>query len=180
MSKQSRQLILLLILVTAGIFYGYYVYIFTPKWADIQVLKQYRQEGQSRYEGLLAYREEGRSLYEELFELETKLDKLREQIPHQIDKPQLIIDLYTVAKINQVQPQEVTFEELQTMDTYVTQALTFTCLGTQESIIQMIDDLQTENNQGFTLESLNFTNNEGILTGEIRLITYASKVGEGI
>lgn len=176
MSKESRQLILLLILVVGGIIYFYYSYLFIPKWADIQTIKGGLQERQSRYELLQTYGENGISLYNEINKLEAKNNELRKQIPQKINKPQLIVDLYTVAKVNQVQPQTVTFDELQSMDTYLIQPLTFTCLGTQASIIKMINNLQVGEDYRFTLESLDFSNDEGILSGEIRLNAYASQL----
>ncbi|WP_242662095.1 hypothetical protein [Desulfitobacterium hafniense] len=176
MNKESKQLILLLTLITAGLIYGYYTYLFTPKLADIQSLKQFLQERQSRYALLLGYKEKNASLYGEVAQLEAKYHNLKEQIPQEIDKPKLLIDLYTLAKINQVQPQTVTFGSLQTTDSYVTQSLTFSCLGTQQGIINMINDIQLSEDQRFTLESLNFTNDKGIFSGEINLIAYASTI----
>ncbi|MEL1135144.1 hypothetical protein AAC978_08150 [Desulfitobacterium sp. THU1] len=178
MSKETRQLILLLILITIGLAYGYYSYLFAPKWTEIQELQRFVDERQSRYTTLLGYREKSSSLEWEVAQREKEYNNLRDQIPQMIDKPELVVDLYTFAKINQVQPQTVTFESLETMDTYVTQSLTFTCLGTQQGIINMINDIQRSEGQRFNLERLNFTNDKGILHGEIHLIAYASRVGE--
>ncbi|AGA69891.1 Tfp pilus assembly protein PilO [Desulfitobacterium dichloroeliminans LMG P-21439] len=178
MSKESRQLILLLILVTIGLSYSYYTYLFAPKWTEIQGLQHYIEERQSRYTSLLGYQERSSSLQREVAQLETKYNTLRNQIPQKIDKPKLVVDLYTVAKMNQVQPQAVTFESLEAIDSYVTQSLTFTCLGNRQGIINMINDIQRSEGQRFNLESMNFTNDKGILHGEIHLIAYAGKAGE--
>jgi|GEM_PF-1470280 len=180
MDKNAKQLIFLVILIISGLIYAYYAYLFTPEWANIQLLQQYRQEGQSRYEKLLAYQENRHELEEEIVNLEAEYIELHHKFPNQVDKPQIVRELYTVAKVNMVQPKSVTFGELESMDTYDIQAITFSCLGPQANVIKMINELQTEENLSYTLESLDFTNTEGILEGEIILKAYINKISADI
>lgn len=175
MKKESRQLILLIALIAVGGIYAYHTYLFTPEWMKIQNLKGQIQERQDRYEQLASHVGNSSALDAQIRDLEERSIELQAQIPLLIDKPNLVTDLYTVAKTNQVQPQAVNFDNSEAMDTYIIQSLTFTCLGSQENIIRMINDLQMDQEQRFTLESMRFTNDKGILQGELHLLAYATK-----
>lgn len=178
MKKETRQLILLIILIAVGGFYAYYTYLFTPEWEKIQSLEGILQERQERHELLLSYIGRSSELDAEIRDLEGKREELQARIPQEINKPDLVTDLYTVAKINQVQPRSVTFASSEKMDSYIIQTLTFSCLGPQENIIRMIDDLQMDEEQRFTLENMRFTNDQGILQGELQLKAYATRDGD--
>ena len=178
MKKETRQLILLVILIAVGGFYAYYTYLFTPEWEKIQSLEGILQERQERHELLLSYVGKNSELDAQIRELDGVREELQAQIPQEIDKPNLVTDLYTVAKINQVQPRSVTFASSEKRDNYIVQSLTFSCLGPQESIIKMIDDLQMDEEQRFTLENMRFSNDQGILQGELQLKAYATSDGD--
>ncbi len=176
MSKESRQVFLLVVLLVVGVSYAYYTYLFTPKWADIQTLKGMYQQRQSRYELLLGYSGQEAYLSAEIKNLEKQSEELWKQIPSAIHKPDIVVELYTIAKQNQVEPLHVSFGETQGEKDYIAQRLVLNCRGSQEQITKLINDLQSANDQRFTLASLNFVHSEGVLNGEIHLIAYASTV----
>lgn len=174
MKKETKQLIFLLVLLSGGLIYAYSTYLFTPEWTKVQSLAEQVSVRKSRYEHLVAYQDNISSLQAEIKSLQLQSAEFTARIPITIDKPGLLVSLYTVAKANKVEPQAVSFEPLKSQDTYLAQPIIFVCSGESQNVLTMIKKLQTEGTQRFTIESVNLTNQLGVLRAELKLMTYAS------
>jgi type IV pilus assembly protein PilO len=175
MKKQTFQLVLLILLISSGLIYAYYTYLLTPEWRNIQNTQGQIREKQSRYELLASYQNSPFNLQEELRKLENEKAKLSAQIPAELDKPELVVSLYDLAKANAVQPESVTFDSPQTKDGLLTQPLTFICHGGTDNVLAAITKLQLDPKHKLTLQSVTLTSKEGSLQAEIKLMAYALK-----
>ncbi|MDA8227963.1 MAG: type 4a pilus biogenesis protein PilO [Desulfitobacterium hafniense] len=177
MNKQTKQLIILIMLVLGGLLYAYVNYLFMPEWDKLKQLAAQVNDRQKRYEQLLYYKSNPAILQTEIKKLESQTSESSAQLPAALDKPAIIYYLQSLAKANQIQPQSLNFEPLQNKGTYQTLAMSFSCTGKPADILAMLKKLQSEGNPRVTIQSLNLANQLGTMRADIKLIAYAVNPG---
>lgn len=171
--KEKMEKIVLLLIVSAGLIYAYTTYFLFPKLEQIHSVVEIRNERQNYYQQLLNDRDNLTSVQKETQRLEEREKELSAQIPAQIDQPQLMVDLYTLAKSRGVLPQSLAYESIQNKGTYQVVGLTFISLGKPADILGMIKDIQQMPKQKIAILSVNLSTQQGVMRAELKLTGYA-------
>ncbi len=174
MKKERLQIIILVVTIMFGTSYAYLKFLFLPQWSVIQDATNRLDSLQNQYQELLTYQKNQSALQQEIKALETKVLELKAQLPNRLDKPQLMVGLYTQAKQHTVDPQSIAFEQAQTKGTYQEMGISFSCLGKTSDILALIHDLQFGGNQRLAIKSLGLTGSQGNMRAELKLTASAS------
>lgn len=173
MKKEQRQKILLAVLLGAGLIYAYATYLLIPEWAKIKTLQQTLGQRQGYYRQLQGYEQNKAGLQAEISQLQGKLKQATLSVPGRIDKPQLMVYVYTVAKRNKVNGQALKFEPIQPKGFYQTMPLTITCEGKPEDVFRFLQDLKNGSEQRLVAQSVSLTQQQGLMRGELKFLVYA-------
>lgn len=157
-----------------GLGYAYITFLLLPQMAVIRSSSNQLYIEKDRYQELLTYQENQSGLEQEINSLKTKVNQLNSQLPNQLDKPQLMVGLYTLAKQHSVIPQTISFEQAQDKGTYQDLEVSFRLLGKTADILTLIQDLQFGGSQRLAINSINLSVSEGIMQAELKLTAYAS------
>ena len=149
------QKITLVIILGVGLVYAYVNYLFLPKWTSIQNQRDKQQKDLASYQKLLTYQANQEQLAKTIAGLESEAKGLSAQIPSQLDKPQIMVDIYTIAKLHAVDPQTLKFEPIQTVGDHQELTMNLSYIGQAENIIKLIDDLENTPLHKFALHSIN-------------------------
>lgn len=174
MKKERLQIIILVGIILFGISYAYLKFLFLPQWTVIQGATNRLDSLENQYQDLLTYQRDQDGLEQEIKTLEAKVKQLNEQLPSQLDKPQLMVGLYTLAKQHAVNPQSITFEQAQTKGSYQEMGMSFSCLGKTTDLLAMIHDLQFGRNQRLGIKSISLTGSQQNMRAELKLTASAS------
>lgn len=157
MQKEKLQKIVLVIIVGITLIYAYINYLLLPKWTLIQKQKEQLLNRQVYYGQLLTQQSNQAVLAKTITSLEDEGKDLTAQIPTQLDKPQIMADIYTIAKLHAVDPQTLKFEPLQNKGDHQELAMNLSYSGQTEDILSLIDDLEHTPLHKFALQSINLT-----------------------
>jgi len=174
MKKERLQIITLVLVIIFGISYAYIKFLFLPEWTVIQGDTNRLRSLENQYQELLVYQRNQNGLGEEIKTLEAKVFQLNAQLPTRIDKPQLMVGLYTLAKQHSVIPQTIAFEQAQAKGAYQEMGVSFSCLGKTADILTLIQEVQFGGNQRLAIKSTNLSVQQGIMRAELKLVAYAS------
>jgi type IV pilus assembly protein PilO len=173
MKKEESQKIILFLIILFGICYAYYSYLFVPEWSEIQKSNSQLHERQGYYQRLLAYSANASEIAKEIKTVEAQQNQLISQTTTKLDKPQLLVYLYNLAKHNQVESDKVVFGQPQDKGTYKELPLTFTFSGKVNEVLSMIQNLQFTGTQRFAIQSTKLTDKQGILQVELKMTIYS-------
>ena len=151
------QIIALVIIIVLALIYTYINFLFLPKWTSIQKQREQLQKRQAYYQQLLGYQSNPAGLKKTSDGLEDQAKDLTAQIPSQLDKPQIMVDIYTIAKLHSINPQTLKFEPLQNKGDHQELTMNFSCSGNTEDVLSLIEDLEHTPLQKFALQSINLT-----------------------
>lgn len=174
MKKERLQVIILLLIIMFGISYAYVKFLFLPQWTVIQGDTNQLLSLQNQYQELLTYQKNRTGLQQDIKTLKNKVLQLKAQLPNQLDKPQLMVGLYTLAKQHAVDPQSVAFEQAQTKGSYQEMGISFSCSGKTADILAMIHDLQFGGGQRLAVKSVSLTGSQGSMRADLKLTARAS------
>lgn len=174
LKKEKLEKIILILFVVFGLGYAYMTFLLLPQMAVIRSSSNQLHIEKDRYRELLTYQENQSGLEQEINSLKTKVNQLNSQLPNQLDKPQLMVGLYTLAKQHSVIPQTISFEQAQDKGTYQDLEVNFRLLGKTADILTLIQDLQFGGSQRLAINSINLSVSEGIMQAELKLTAYAS------
>lgn len=174
LKKEKLELIVLILFVIIGLGYAYNKFLFLPEWTVIQSSTSQLNAQTDHYRELLTYQKNQSGLQQEIKTLETKVLQLSAQIPNKLDKPQLMVGLYSLAKQHSVIPQTIAFEQAQTKGTYQELGMSFSCLGKTADILTLIQELQFGGSQRLAIKSINLSVSQGIMRAELKLTAYSS------
>lgn len=177
MKKEQRQKILLLVLLGAGAIYAYSTYLLLPEWGKIKSLQQSLGQRQGYYQQLQAHEGNRAGLQTEISQLNAKLKQASLSVPGRLDKPQMLVYLYTMAKGHGVKPQALKFEAIQAKGFYQEMPLSLSCEGKPEDILRLIQDLKNGSEQRLVPQSVNLTQQQGVMRGELKFLAYALSSG---
>lgn len=174
MKKEKFQIILLIVIILSGFSYAYLKFLFLPQWTVIQDAENQLTSQENHYQELLTYQENQSGLEQDIKILEAKVHELNAHLPNQLDKPQLLVGLYTLAKQHTIDPQSVAFEQVQTKGTYQEMGMSFSCLGKTTDLLAMIHDLQFGESQQLAIKSISLTGSQHTMRAELKLTAYGS------
>lgn len=174
MKKEKIEKIALILILIIGLGYAYAKFLFLPEWTVIQSSTSQLYAQKNHYQELLNYQGNQSRLQQDIKTLETKVLQLNSQLPNRLDKPQLMVGLYTLAKQHSVIPQTIAFEQTQTKGAYQEMGMSFSCLGKTADILALIQDLQFGGSQRLAIKSINLSVSQGVMRAELKLTAYAS------
>lgn len=174
MKKERLQVIILLMIIMFGISYAYVKFLFLPQWTVIQGDTNRLVSLQNQYQELLTYQKNRTGLQQDIKTLENKVLQLKVKLPNRLDKPQLMVGLYTLAKQHAVAPQSIAFEQAQTKGAYQEMGISFSCSGKTADLLALIHDLQFGGGQRLAVKSLSLTGSQGNMRAELKLTASAS------
>jgi Tfp pilus assembly protein PilO len=174
MKKETSQIVFLFLLLTFGLGYSYYTYLFIPEWQKIKTINQELATQQAHLEQLVEYQRNLQSLESEIKNLEAESAQLAVQIPTSLDKPQLTYYVYNLAKATGVQPQSLSFDQPTQSANYQSISMNFSCQGNVVDILALIKKMQSDGAQKLSIQSVNLTNQQGNMRADLKLIAYAS------
>ena len=174
LKKEKLEVIALILFIMLGLGYAYMTLLFLPEWTIIQSSTSQLYAQKDHYQELLTYKKNQIGLQQETKTLETKVLQLNSQLPNRLDKPQLMVGIYTLAKQYSVSPQSISFEQAQTKGTYQEMELGFSSLGKPADILAMIHDLQFGGTQRLAIKSVNLSVTQGVMRAELKLTAYVS------
>lgn len=156
MRKEKIEKIALAVVLALGLVYAYLNYLFLPKWALLQKQREQLRSREAYYQQLLSYQSNKEGLTKTIASLDSQAKELTAQIPADLDKPQIMVDIYTIAKLHAVNPQTLKFEQIQKKGNNQELAMSLTCSGKIDDILSFIKDLETTPLDKFALQSINF------------------------
>lgn len=174
MKKERFQIIILIFIVLFGMSYAYLKFLFLPQWMVIQASTNQLLSLENQYQELLTYQNNQSGLQQEIETLEVKVKELKDQIPNQLDKPPIMVDLYTLAKQHSVDPQSIAFEQVQTKGTYQEMEMSFSCSGKTTDLLDMLHDLQFGGAQRLAIRTISLTGTQQNMQADLRMTAYAS------
>lgn len=174
LKKEKLEIIALILFVMFGLVYAYMTLLFLPEWMVIQSSTSQLYAEKDHYQELLTYQKNQNGLQQEIKTLETKVLQLNFQLPNRLDKPQIMVGLYTLAKQHSVIPQTIAYEQAQNKGTYQEMGMSFSCLGKTANILTLIQDLQFGGSQRLAIKSINLSVLQGIMRAELKLTAYSS------
>ncbi|GAB6155366.1 hypothetical protein JCM17380_41170 [Desulfosporosinus burensis] len=174
LKKEKLEIIALILFVMFGLVYAYMTLLFLPEWMVIKSSTSQLYAQKDHYQELLTFQKNQSGLQQEIKTLETKVLQLNAQLPNRLDKPQLMVGLYTLAKQHSVIPQTIAFEQAQNKGAYQEMGMSFSCLGKTADILTLIQDLQFGGSQRLAIKSINLSVSQGIMRTELKLTAYAS------
>lgn len=99
--------------------------------------------------------------------------QLKAKLPNRLDKPQIIVALYTLAKQHGVNPQSITFDQAQNKGAYQEMGISLSCLGKTADLLAMIHDLQFGAGQRLAVKSVNLSGSQGNMRADLKLTASA-------
>lgn len=175
MKKEKLEAGALVVLLGLGLIYGYYTYLLSPEIETIKQKTGQLTERGAYYQRLQNYAGNEAGLDKEIQTLEQEVKGLAVMVPARLDKPQIMVDLYTLAKQKGVYPQTVVFAEPQVKSGYQELPLTFSCLGQPDNVLSMISALVASPDSKLALQAVNLTQQQGVLRAELKLTGYFSQ-----
>ena len=172
--KEKIEIIIFVLFVIVGLGYAYITLLFLPEWRVIQRTTSQLSAQRNHYQELLSYQKNQSVLQQDIKTLETKVLRLNAQVPSRLDKPQLMVGIYTLAKQHSVSPQAIAFESNQTKGAYQAMGMNFSCLGETADILAMIHDLQFGGSRRLAIQGINLAVSGGVMRANIKLTAYAS------
>ena len=170
MKKEKSQIILLVLIIMFGISYAYIKFLLLSQWTVIQEANNQLFTLQNNYQELLTYQKNQSGLQQEIKTLEEKVLQLNAQLPNRLDKPQIMVGLYTLAKQHSVVPQSVAFEQIQTKGASQELRMSLSCSGKTVDLLAVIDDLQFGGSQRLAIKSLSLTGSQQNMRAELKLM----------
>lgn len=175
MKKQRNQIIILFMIVILGFVYSYVQYLFIPQWYTLEEKSAQLAAHKEKLVKLEAAYQDFSALKTLSGELKSQVSVLQNKIPQKVDKPDMMLTIYNLAKKNEVAPQSLNYESIQDMGGYLTMGMNFSCVGSIENIYKLLQQLLKENPYIFVLDSIKFSQAEGITSAQMRLVAYIYK-----
>ena len=175
LKKEKLEKIGLILLLSLGLAYAYVTLLFLPQWTVIQSSTKQLQTQDNLYQELISYQGNPSRLQQEIKTLENQVQKLSAELPNRVDKPQLMVGLYTLAKKHSVNPQSIAFEQPQTKGDYQEIGISFSCLGKVDDILATIKDLQFGGTQRLAIGSIALSTQQGTMRADLKLTAYAAR-----
>lgn len=175
MNKQKNQILILLGVIMTGVLYVYIQYFFLPQ---LGVLKEKTDHLAARQAYLWKLEENDRilpSLKEQAQDLTVQASALDKSVPKKVDKPDIMLTVYNLAKKNALNPKNLNYEPVKDEGGFYTMGMNFDCTGSAESVYRLAEQFLQGNKYIFVLDSISMSPGEGGVSAKMRLVAYIYK-----
>lgn len=179
MTKDKIEKAALLLLILAGMVYFYAMMIFWPKWSLVQQENAQLQEREQYYNKLLSYGAEPDQLDKKIANLEGQVRQLDLAAPEYLNKAQIMVSLYDLAKQYKVNPLNISFASAQAKGPAATVGITFVCSGTASDVLALTKTIEEDKKLPLALNGMNLTVEKGVMQAQLKLTGYALTGGTG-
>ncbi|HVJ48878.1 type 4a pilus biogenesis protein PilO [Desulfitobacterium sp.] len=149
-------------------------YLFLPQWATLQAQSQELTKREAYYQKLQEAQSNLPQLQKEAQGLQSKMQQQSTQMHGKLDNAQLLVDLYVLAKQEGVNPQSLTFDSVQNIESYQEINMSFTCEGSPASVLTLIQNLQQGSSLRVAVRGVNLSTQKGVMKAELKLAAYSS------
>lgn len=175
MKKYKTQILILISVLLLGGLYVYFQFLLFPK---LDVLKSQSSYLKERQMYLMKLEDSSKilpNLEKQIVNLNAEVSALDEKIPKEMDKPEIMLILYNMAKNNELKPQSIEYEAIEDEVIYYKLGLNFSCSGSIENIYLFIEQVLKQKKYIFALDSINISFGEEETSAKIRLVSYTYK-----
>jgi Tfp pilus assembly protein PilO len=155
-NKEQMQKIALVAIVLFGIIYVYFSNILSPQWDKITQLEQQKLQRQALLQKLTIQKEHLAKLQQQISDDQVLIKKGSVKVPAAINKPQLTVDIYNLAKQHGISPDNLRFDKIQNKGTYQEMGIDFTGSGQITDILSFIRDIQKSQDL-ITIQNISLT-----------------------
>ncbi len=97
------------------------------------------------------------SLKDEAKDLKAQVSVLDKKVPKKMDKPDIMLTIYNMARNNGLSPESLSYEPIKDEGSHLTMGMSFTCTGPAENIYALVEQFLTGNKYIFALDSISFS-----------------------
>ncbi len=175
MNKHKNQIIILVAVIGIGLLYAYIQNLFIPQWANLKDISAYAAERQAYLAKLEESYKVLSTLEEEAVDLEVQASILDNKMPKKLDKPDIMLTIYSMAKKNGLAPKSLGYEAIQDEGAFLSMPMTFSCTGPQANVYTLLQQFLNNNKYIFTLDSISFSQKNEETTTTMLIVAYAYK-----
>lgn len=176
MKKETFEKILLVALITGGLGYSYVTYLLSPQLSRLESLNNELQTKVQHYEQLLSYEGDWTTLEEEIKRLHIQKSELTAEVPSSLDKPRLMLHIYSIARAAQVESISLTFEPIINSGDVQSMVMNYSGQGKISDLLSFTKKIQYEETPRLGIQSIALVNQSGNVKADIKLVAYASKL----
>ena len=176
MEKQKKQLLMLIAVVSFGFMYAYIQFLLTPQWGVIKGLATELSVSQAHLERLEESDNNLSTLKQNVVELTMVESDLKERIPTGLDKPDIMMTIYSMAKENDLSSRNLSFEGIREENQTFTMGMAFSCTGSRDNINTLVEQFHLGSKYIFVLESISYSSSEEVVSSDMRLVAYALNI----
>ena len=173
MDKQKKQFIALILVILFGFMYAYIQFLFTPQWSNLNNLSAEIAQRQAHLERLEENYKILSTVKQNAQDLTILQTELKERIPTDLDKPDIMMIVYTMAKDNGLSPGTLSFESVRQEGETMTMGMGFTCTGSRENINNLVEQFLEGSKYILVLDSISYSGSEELVSADMRLTAYA-------
>lgn len=176
MNKQINQFIILTLVVVLGFIYAYFKFLFIPQYNELKDISAHLSQRQIYLERLQENYKILSTLKQNVVELTVTETELKEKIPVELDYPDIMMTVYTMAKDNGLSPQNLSFESLKLEGQTVTLGMSFTCTGPKDNTHTLVEQFLNGNKYIFVLNSISYSGPDEEISANMKLTAYALQI----
>ncbi|RNC29307.1 MAG: hypothetical protein AWM53_00660 [Candidatus Dichloromethanomonas elyunquensis] len=175
MNKQRNQFLILTFIIILGGLYAYIQYLFIPEWRGLKEETSRVSQRQADLARMETGYKEFSSLKQQASSLKAQASMLDKKVPKKLDKPDIMLTIYNMAKSLSLSPKSLTFEDVKDEGQYLTMGMNFSCTGSPENVYTLVDQFLKGNKYIFALDSISFIPGTEESTVKMRIVAYAYK-----
>lgn len=143
LNLNKREKILAAVFLLSAVVFLYYQYIFTVQAEKIAAVREKIKTKEKLIAQLtsLGYNDLAQ-MKERIHELEADIDKLYAEVPRIKDTPGLLVDFYTLAKLNNITAETITFGKLEVKESYSSFPVSLDVSGTRHEVYGFIKEIE--------------------------------------
>jgi len=113
------------------------------------------------------------ALRQDVMELTVAETNLKDRIPAELDYPNIMMTVYTMAKNNGLNPKNISYESIAQQGQTVTLGLSFTCTGSRDNIYTLAEQFLKGDEYLFVLDSISVSGSPEESSATMILTAYA-------
>lgn len=176
MNKQINQFIILTLVVVLGIVYAYFKFMFIPQYNELKDVSAHLSQRQLYLERLEENYKILSTLKQDVVELTALETEFEEQIPSDLDFPDIMMTVYAMAKDNGISPKNLSYEALKQEGQTVTLGMSFSCTGPKDNIHTLVEQFLDGNKYIFVLDSISYSGPDEEISANMQLTAYALEI----
>jgi Tfp pilus assembly protein PilO len=175
MNKPKNQIIILIAFIILGVVYAYIQYLFIPQWNILKDGSAYIAEREAYLHKLEENDKILPNLKSRTLDITAQAVMLDKQITKKLDKPNIMLTIYSMAKNVGLNPKSLNYEPIYDEGEYFSMGMNFSCGGSAESVFTLVEQLSNVDKHTFALDSISIVSVEGGVSADLRLVAYAYK-----